>query len=451
MQINYKIELKDFGPKLESFWDLATVKIALIEKNFDGKRGSPVVTAGGIYKPKGWTEWTQGFQYGIPILVFDVTEDKRSLSLVKQKIIEVMLSHISHFGVHDHGFNIMSTYGNLLRLMNEGRMDFNEWERNYYILALKLSGGVQSKRWTNIKDGGFIYSFNGPHSLFVDTLRTCRILNVADMLSHKQLDENDKQIDLHERAVKHALATAKYSVFYDEGRDVYDERGRTAHESIFNVNDGIYRCPNSQQGYSGFSTWTRGLSWAMLGFTEFLEFEEDHHSNNDEIKGIFLKAATATCDFFIKYTSLDGIPYWDTGAPLLYKLCDYQASISNPFNEFEPVDSSASAIGAQGLLRLGQFLKKTDPENSKKYIQAGLTIAGTLLNEPYISLDKSHHGILLHTIYHRPNNWDHIENGAKIPYGESGMWGDYHMVELMYYLWKILKENEFYCFYKNLI
>jgi hypothetical protein len=276
-------------------------------------------------------------------------------------------------------------------------------------------------------------------------------LNISEILGHKQLDENDKQIDLHERAVGHALATASYSVFYGENRDLYDERGRVAHESIFNVNNGTYRCPNSQQGYSGFSTWTRGLSWAMLGFTEFLEFETEHYENNEKIREIFLNAALATCEYYIKYTSLDGIPLWDTGAPLLYKLSDYQSSLSNPFNEFEPVDSSAAAIGAQGLLRLGQFLKQTDPENSKKYIQAGLTIAETLLNEPYLSSDKSHQGILLHTIYHRPNKWDHIKIGSKIPFGESGMWGDYHMVELMYYLWKLLKENEFYCFYKNII
>jgi len=352
MQINDKIDLKHLSYKIESFWDLAAEKIALTEKNFDGKQGSPVITVNGIYKPRGWTEWTQGFQFGIPILVYDVTQDKRSLGLIKKKTIEVMSSHISHFGVHDHGFNNLSTYGNLLRLMNEGRMDFNEWERNYYILALKLSGGIQSKRWTKIAEGGFIYSFNGPHSLFVDTIRSCRILNVAEILGHKQLDENGVQIDLHKRAIDHALATAKYSVFYGDGRDVYDERGRVSHESIFNINNGTYRCPNSQQGFSGFSTWTRGLSWAMLGFAEFLEFEAENYHNNNKIMKIFLKAATATSDFYIKNTSVDGIPYWDTGAPLLYKLGDYQASLSNPYNEFEPVDSSAAVIGAQGLLRL---------------------------------------------------------------------------------------------------
>jgi unsaturated chondroitin disaccharide hydrolase len=129
---------------------------------------------------------------------------------------------------------------------------------------------VQAGRWTKIKDGGFIYSFNGPHSLFVDTIRSCRILVVSHMLGHVLQGETMKKF-LFERAVQHISATARYSVFYGEGRDRYDVWGRTAHESIFNVNDGNFRCPNSQQGYTGFSTWTRGLAWAMLGFAEELE------------------------------------------------------------------------------------------------------------------------------------------------------------------------------------
>ena len=55
-------------------------------------------------------------------------------------------------------------------------------------------------------------------------------------------------------------------------RDAYDLPGRVVHESIFNTNDGRYRCPSTQQGYSPFSTWTRGLAWAMLGYAEELEF-----------------------------------------------------------------------------------------------------------------------------------------------------------------------------------
>src|SRR5207237_4083513 len=84
----------------------------------------------------------------------------------------------------------------------------------------------------------------------------------------------DRRISLLDRLMQHAETTARYNIYYGEGRDSYDTPGRTAHESIFNINDGSYRCPNSQQGYSGFSTWTRGLAWAILGFAEQLEFLE---------------------------------------------------------------------------------------------------------------------------------------------------------------------------------
>ena len=57
-----------------------------------------------------------------------------------------------------------------------------------------------------------------------------------------------------------------------KGATLYDVRGRVAHESIFNMNNGNYRCPSTQQGYSPFSTWTRALAWIMCGYAEELEY-----------------------------------------------------------------------------------------------------------------------------------------------------------------------------------
>ena len=86
-----------------------------------------------------------------------------------------MAPHVSHTGVHDHGFNNVSTYGNLLRLAGEGRYEAGGWERECYRLALKVSGAVQAGRWSPVAGGGgFIYSFNGPQSLFADTIRSLR-------------------------------------------------------------------------------------------------------------------------------------------------------------------------------------------------------------------------------------------------------------------------------------
>jgi hypothetical protein len=356
-----------------------------------------------------------------------------------------MASHVSHIGVHDHGFNNVSTYGNLLRLMVEGKIPHNEDEKNFYELALKVSGAVQAARWTKIADGtGFIHSFNGPHSLFVDTIRSCRALAVAHQLGHVLMGEQDAKISLLQRLIEHAINTARYSVYYGEGRDAYDERGRTTHEAVFNTVSGVFRCPNSQQGYSPFSSWTRGQAWAICGFAEQLEFfrrtgvapvsksnQKQEDGDRRDACPTFLRAATATADHFLANCCIDGIPMWDTGAPNQYRLGNYITKTSNPYNSWEPVDSSAASIAAHGMIRLGNYLIATgDKKSGTRYRQAGLTIARTLFAEPYLSTNPKHQGLILHSVYHRPNGWDYIAPGQKVPNGESSMWGDYHAREL---------------------
>ena len=449
------IKPADLQNKLNRFWKLSEEKIKLVERNYDASKGAPVFTVNGSYSSRGWTEWTQGFQYGSAILQYDATGEKAMLESGRSNTVNLMAPHVSHIGVHDHGFNNVSTYGNLLRLMNEGKTVFNEWEKDFYTLALKISGAVQASRWTVIKDGGFIHSFNGPHSLFVDTIRSCRSLVLSHSLGHLLQQEGDQRISLVDRTIGHIKSTARYSVFYGEGRDAYDVWGRTAHESIFNVKDGNFRCPNSQQGYSGFTTWTRGLAWAICGFAEQLEWfdtvgEDDlkDFSGKEDIFSIMLKAAKATSDFYIDNTPADGVPYWDTGAPDLYQLGDYLNIPANPFNDFEPVDSSAAAIAAQGLLRLGRYLQRRGETGlGNRYWQAGLTVLNTIFDEPYLSTDPKHEGLLLHSIYHRPNGWDHIPAGSKIPNGESSMWGDYHAREAALYLQRIINNETYYTYF----
>jgi len=459
MIIDNKLTTADLKTKLEQVWQHSAHKIHLIRKEFDTAKGSPVFTEDGKYTTRGWTDWTQGFQFGSEILQFDATGEHEFLDMGRKATLELMAPHITHTGVHDHGFNNVSTYGALRRLHAEGKIESDNWELDFYNLALKITGSVQAIRWTSTgrEEEGFIHSFNGPHSLFVDTIRTVRALALAYKLGHVLFGENDKKIPLLGRLIHHAKATAEYNIYYGEGRDSYDIRGRTAHEAVFNTKNGQFRCPNSQQGYSAFSTWTRGLAWAICGFPEQLEFLNivddsslEPYGGRDSVTAMMLKAARATCDFYIENTSKDGIPYWDTGAPNLHKLGDYTKNDADPWNEYEPVDSSAAAIAAQGLLRLGRYLEKSGDSGGAKYWQAGLTVARTLFDEPYLSTDDSHQGLLLHSVYHRPNGWDYIPEGRNVPCGESSMWGDYHMRELALYLTRILNREPYYTFFNGI-
>jgi hypothetical protein len=270
----------------------------------------------------------------------------------------------------------------------------------------------------------------------VDTIRSLRSLALAHLLGHILMEENDRRVSLLERLILHAQATARFSVYYGEGRDLYDVPGRVAHESIFNVTDGCYRCPNSQQGYSPFSTWTRGLAWAILGFAEQVEFldsladwEPGAAGSRQDALAFMRRALQATCDFYLDNTASDGIPYWDTGAPGLARMSEWRRKPANPYNELEPVDSSAAAIACQGLMRFGHWLGSRGEAQGSKYLSAGLALLARLLEEPYLSFEPGHQGLLLHSVYHRPNGWDYIPAGRTIPCGESGMWGDYHLRE----------------------
>jgi unsaturated chondroitin disaccharide hydrolase len=457
--------LKD---QLAKVFSLAETKTARLDRAWNAKNGSPVVTRGGTYAARNWTQWTQGFQYGMALLVFDATASAEMLRIGRGRTLERMLPHVTHAGVHDHGFNNLSTYGNLLRLLREGKIkdDSAGWQAEFYAAAIQCSGAVQAMRWSGVAVAepsphsagatslGYIYSFNGPHSLFVDTLRTTRILGLAWRLGHVLMHERDKSASLLKRSVLHGLTTSQYIVFHGDSAHTYDVAGRTAHEAIFNRNDGRFVCRSTQQGYSPFSTWTRGLAWALLGFAEELEFfatidaaafKMETGLEKRAVVTVYERCARETADHYLgDATAGDGIPYWDSGAPGLEQLGDWRNRPADPFNDHEPVDSSAAAIAAQGLLRLGKFLGTS---KGKKYSAAGVSIARTLFSEPYLAVDAKHQGLLLHSIYHRPNNWDFVPKGRKIPCGESSMWGDYHLLELALLLWREIAGEPYLTFF----
>ncbi len=456
IRVDEALRPADLEPALARLWAASAQKILDLEKTWNPKDGSPVFTLRGRYTARGWTDWTQGFQFGSALLQFDATGETPFLELGRERTYTRMAPHVTHMGVHDHGFNNVSTWGALRRLALEGRYSPEGRELDLCELALKASGAVQARRWTRTSDGGgYIYSFNGPHSLFADTMRSLRSLALAHRLGHALLEEGDRTVSLLERLWLHTRTTGRFAVYKGRGRDAWDERGRVAHESLFDVVDGSFRCPSTQQGYSPFTTWTRGQAWVLLGFAEELEFLEtlkdaelEPFGGRVELELDMLDTALAVAAHYLDQTPSDGVPYWDTGAPGLAQLPGHRERPADPDNDLEPVDSSAAAIAAQGLLRLGRLLEQREhPTQGRQCFQAGLTIARTLLASPYLSEDVSHQGLLLHSVYHRPNGWDYVPPGRKIPCGESSQWGDYHLRELALYVQRLARGAAYYVFY----
>jgi hypothetical protein len=88
-----------------------------------------------------------------------------------------------------------------------------------------------------------------------------------------------------------------------------------------------------------------------------------------------------------------------------------------------------------------------DRRQGERYWFAGLTTLRSLLTTPYLAEDPSHDGLLLHTIYHRPRQWDYVPPGAAVPRGEACMWGDYHLLEAALYVQRIARNEPYYAFF----
>ena len=73
MKIDNSLTAPALKSSLQRVFDASAAKIRSLESSWDPASGSPVFTSNGKYTSRGWTEWTQGFQFGSAILQYDVT------------------------------------------------------------------------------------------------------------------------------------------------------------------------------------------------------------------------------------------------------------------------------------------------------------------------------------------------------------------------------------------
>ena len=139
MKIDGNIRPSHLADALEHFFSVTGRKVRRLVETWNPVDGAPVFTRRGKYTSRGWTEWTQGFLYGMPLLQFDATGDSHALELGREMTLRHMAPHLTHTGVHDHGFNNISTYGNLWRLAQAGRTADSADQMQLYALALRVS------------------------------------------------------------------------------------------------------------------------------------------------------------------------------------------------------------------------------------------------------------------------------------------------------------------------
>ena len=391
---------------------LSAGKIRSLDETWNPADGAPVFTVEGRYQARGWTQWTQGFQFGASLLQFDATGDAAFLELGRAQTVERMSPHLTHIGVHDHGFNNVSTYGALWRLARERRIDASAVGS-----ALLRAGAEGQRRGAGAAldggspHGGFIHSFNGAHSLFVDTIRSLRALALAHRLGQPLLSEQDAASSLLDRLIQHARATADYNVYYGRGRDTLRRaRARGARKHV-QRRERHYRGPSTQQGYSPFITWTRGLAWAMLGFAEQLEFlatlsDEELGRDGGRAaveRGCSRPRAPPATSISTTPPRPTACPYWDTGAPGLAALGDWAVAARRSVQRSRARGQLRRRDRRAGAAASWPRARPPRGEDGARYAAGGTARARQRCStRPVPEHRPGAQGLLLHSIYHRP-------------------------------------------------
>ena len=333
----------------------------------------PMYTRDGKWNHEGpaWTHWCDGFLPGM-MWIFHrhlglagaESEWWRDQAIRYTKPLEPRKLDRE---VHDLGFIFNSTYYRWYQLTRD--TELNE--------VLVKAGQTMAMRFK--EKGQYLRSFISDESLFIDIM-----MNVG-IIFYAARETGDKM--LRDVAQRHSMTTRRVLVRGD---------GSTAHEGIFNTETGEFLRQSTHQGYRGDSCWSRGLAWALYGFSTCYEYSRDPR---------FLETSEACADYYITHTPADGVAPWD-----------YQA----PPESRRQVDTSAAAITAAGLLRLCRLI--ADPIKGHFYWTTAQKILRTLCDSYLGNRTPGWEGILKGGVYH-------IHKGLGV--NESVMWGEYFFVEAL--------------------
>jgi unsaturated chondroitin disaccharide hydrolase len=166
--------------------------------------------------------------------------------------------------------------------------------------------------------------------------------------------------------------------------------GSIPHVFDFDPDSGAPIGPDTVQGYSPTSCWSRGQAWGVYGFTTMYR-----RTANRE----FLATARKLADFAVGALSADYVPVWDYRAPQ---------------QPYDVKDASAGAIMACGLLDL------SEATGSNKYREVALRVL-TALSETCLTRNSSRaDAVVARCTRNRP-----AEDGIEI----SLPYADYYLLE----------------------
>lgn len=317
------------------------------------------------YLPRSFTEdtlrlrpskdWTSGFFPGTLWYLYEFTDCpfwKNQAHIWTRKLEPQKFNT----NIHDVGFMMYCSYGNGYRLT--GKTEYKD--------VLLTSAQSLSSRFNSTT--GLIRSWgndNNNHQVIIDNMMNLELLFWAA--------QNGGKKHYEEIAVSHANKTIK---------NHFRDNNSTWHVVEYNPNNGNVELKRTHQGLNDNSTWARGQSWAIYGYTMCCE-------NTSNIK--YLSQAQKSADYFIEQLPSDTIPFWDFN---LSENCDWKK------------ETSAAAIAASALLDLYALDKSY---KAKYYLSHAENLILKLMEEEYLSDDfeKNHLFVLKHSNGSVPHHDDY--------------------------------------------
>lgn len=318
------------------------------------------------------TDWTAGHYAGALWYLHEATKDDFFKDRA-QFWMQLVATNATVTSNHDVGFIMYCSYGNARRLLKTDRFD----------AILTETADSLMKRYDPTL--GLIRSWGkiGEKKNFLvipDNLMNLELLEFAAKAN------GEKGRRYHEAAVSHARQT-----------DLHHYRADSGCYHVLDYDQTTLRVKNIDrgQGASCFTAWSRGQSWSIYGFT--MMYRETREPS-------FLKRAVACADFAIGNANMpvDGVPYWDYGAP------------------GEERDSSAAAIMASALVELAGFV---GGEKGARYRAFAVRQLASLSSPAYFAKPDEIGGFLLkHGVGAKP-----LGTEIDVPLN----YGDYYYLEAL--------------------
>lgn len=327
-----------------------------------------MVLSSGVVKKVKSKDWTSGFYAGNLWQIYNLTGDiryKEKAALWNAFIEKEKFNNTTH----DMGFKVYCSFGKGL-MVEDNKKYKNIIVKSAQTLVTRFNTKIGAIRsWDHNKE-----SWDFP--VIIDNMLNLELLFEASKISG---DKSFRKI-----AIQHANTTLKNHFRNDNS---------CFHVVDYDTISGKVRSRGTHQGFNNESSWARGQSWAVYGFTMAYRY-----TKNKE----YLKQAEATAKYYINYKTLpeDGIPYWDFN----------DTSIPNA-----PRDASSAAVMASALLELYTFTK------NQAYLDYSNKVITTLSSDKYLLNDAVNGPFILD---HSTGNWP-----KKDEIDQPIVYADYYFLE----------------------